>query len=57
VIYPENFEHKIDFVKVRELLKEHCISELGKDLVEQMRFLGIQAPARIGRRIPYRSLF
>ncbi|MGD9992408.1 MAG: endonuclease MutS2 [Salinivirgaceae bacterium] len=39
MIYPENFEHKIDFVKVRELVKEHCLSELGKDLVGQMRFL------------------
>ena len=39
MIYPENFEHKIDFVKVRELVKEHCLSELGKDLVGQMHFL------------------
>jgi DNA mismatch repair protein MutS2 len=39
VIYPENFEQKIDFIKVRELLKEHCLSEIGKSLVDAMLFI------------------
>ncbi|MDA3891974.1 MAG: Smr/MutS family protein [Salinivirgaceae bacterium] len=38
MIFPDNFEHKIDFVKVRELIKEQCSSELGKTLVSQMQF-------------------
>ncbi len=38
MIYPENFEQKIDFLRVRELVKEHCFSELGKSLVDAMRF-------------------
>ncbi|HCC31605.1 MAG TPA: endonuclease MutS2 [Marinilabiliales bacterium] len=39
MIYPENFEHKIDFGKIRELLKEHCLSDLGKSMVDDMRFM------------------
>ncbi|MBI9066387.1 MAG: Smr/MutS family protein [Salinivirgaceae bacterium] len=39
MIFPENFEHKIDFVKVRELLKEHCLSEIGQSLVGDMKFM------------------
>lgn len=39
MIFPENFEHKIDFLKVRTYLKEHCISTLGQTLVEDMKFI------------------
>ncbi|MDO5665047.1 MAG: endonuclease MutS2 [Bacteroidia bacterium] len=38
MIYPENFEQKIEFFKVRELLKQHCLSSLGKEKVEEMQF-------------------
>lgn len=37
-IYPENFEHKIDFDAVREYIKEKCLSPLGVDKVNAMRF-------------------
>lgn len=37
-IYPENFEHKIDFDAVREYIKEKCLSPLGIDKVNAMRF-------------------
>jgi DNA mismatch repair protein MutS2 len=37
-IYPENFEHKIDFDAVREYIKEKCLSPLGIDKVNAKRF-------------------
>ncbi len=37
-IYPENFENKIGFDKVRELLNSRCLSELGKENVADCRF-------------------
>ncbi len=37
-IYPENFENKIGFDKIRELLKSRCLSELGKENVELCQF-------------------
>lgn len=36
--YPENFENKTGFDKIRTLLKEVCLSPLGKDLVDEMSF-------------------
>lgn len=36
--YPDNFEQKIGFDKVRQLVGKECISPLGEDLVEQMSF-------------------
>ena len=38
MIYPKNFEHKIGFDDVRELLKSHCLSSLGKEKVDEMTF-------------------
>ena len=32
-IYPENFENKIGFDKIRELLSSRCLSEMGKEHV------------------------
>lgn len=37
-IYPTNFESKIGFDRVRELLKQHCLSSLGKEIAEETRF-------------------
>ncbi|RUT73471.1 endonuclease MutS2 [Ancylomarina longa] len=38
MIYPENFETKLRFDKVRELVKKQCLSSLGRDLVDAIRF-------------------
>ena len=38
VIYPDNFEHKIEFNKIRDLLNHHCLSTLGREKVEDMQF-------------------
>lgn len=38
-IYPENFELKIGFAQIRAMLKEICLSNLGKELVDEMKFI------------------
>ncbi|WP_029904320.1 endonuclease MutS2 [Prevotella sp. 10(H)] len=38
MIYPENFESKIGFDKIRELLSARCLSPLGEEKVEDMVF-------------------
>ena len=40
LVYPENFETKIGFDKIRELLKGRCLSNLGMELVDKIRFSG-----------------
>lgn len=39
LVYPENFESKIGFDKIRELLKGRCLSDLGKELVDEILFV------------------
>ena len=39
MIYPSNFEEKIGFNEVREMLSNRCICSLGKQKVEEMAFL------------------
>jgi DNA mismatch repair protein MutS2 len=39
LIYPENFEIKIGFAQVREMLLELCLSPLGRHFVNRMAFL------------------
>lgn len=38
-IYPHNFETKIGFDRVRQLLKSSCLGDLGKDRVDEISFL------------------
>ena len=38
MIYPKNFEEKIGFDKVRDMLKEACLCDLGKQRVEDISF-------------------
>lgn len=38
MIYPDSFENKIDFHKVRQLISDRCLSTLGKEKVEEMQF-------------------
>ena len=39
MIYPVNFEEKIGFNVVREMLKEICLCELGRNKVDEITFL------------------
>lgn len=39
LVYPDNFESKIGFDKIRELLKGRCLSDLGKELVDEIHFV------------------
>jgi DNA mismatch repair protein MutS2 len=39
MLYPSHFEQKIDFSTIRQLLKDKCISTLGADKVDDVRFL------------------
>ena len=39
MIYPKNFEQKIGFDKVRELLSEACLCELGRERIGQMEMM------------------
>ncbi len=36
--YPDNFESKIGFDRIREMLKGHCLSPLGEEWVDAMQF-------------------
>jgi len=39
LVYPDNFESKIGFDKIREMLKGRCLSSLGKEYVDEIRFV------------------
>lgn len=39
MIYPENFEQKIGFDKIRDILKNKCLSTIGQEYVAKMKFL------------------
>lgn len=39
MIYPDNFEQKIDFVRVREAVKGCCLGDVGRWLTDKMRFM------------------
>ncbi len=38
MFYPKNFEQKIGFDQIREILKQHCLSELGKKYIDSELF-------------------
>lgn len=38
-IYPDNFEVKIGFDRIRELLKNKCLSSMGEELADEMGFM------------------
>ena len=40
MIYPSNFENKIQFSEIRSMLKGYCLCQLGKDKVDEMAFSG-----------------
>ncbi len=43
MIYPENFEEKTGFDRIRQMLSDNCLSSLGRKEVEDIRFLTKQA--------------
>ena len=38
MIYPTNFEQKIGFASVRQMLSDHCISQMGLEWADKMAF-------------------
>ncbi len=46
MIYPDNFEQKIDFVRVREAVKGCCLGEVGWWLTDKMQFMPKAADVR-----------
>ena len=38
MIYPKTFENKIGFNEIRSLLREHCLSSLGKEKIDGLNF-------------------
>ena len=48
MIYPDNFESKIGFDEIRTLLRERCLSTLGKEMVDIYPFPMILKPSTNG---------
>lgn len=40
MIYPENFEYKVGFDRIRDLLKERCLSPMGIEKVDDIKYSG-----------------
>ena len=38
MIYPNNFEQKIGFASIRQMLSDLCISQMGLEKAEEMTF-------------------
>ena len=38
MIYPNSFEQKVGFCEIRSLLKQHCLSSLGREKVDEIGF-------------------
>ena len=38
MIYPGNFEEKIGFDEIKRMLKEHCVSNMGCEKVDELSF-------------------
>lgn len=46
MIYPKNFEEKIGFDKIRQKLKQYCLSPLGIDRMDSLQFFITPQPIR-----------
>ncbi len=55
MIYPKNLEEKINFTKIRELLREACTGPLGMDFVDKMGFS--KDPNLVGKLLDQTSEF
>jgi DNA mismatch repair protein MutS2 len=38
MIYPQNFESKIGFDRIREMLHQHCVSPMGREWLSKLKF-------------------
>ena len=38
MFYPDNFEEKIGFDAIRQLLTDHCISEMGREMIRDIQY-------------------
>ncbi|MBP8783093.1 MAG: hypothetical protein KBG96_02575, partial [Paludibacter sp.] len=38
MLYPDHFEQKTDFISIRRLLKDKCLSALGAEQVDLIQF-------------------
>ena len=47
MIYPKNFEQKIGFDEIRHLLREQCLSTLGKEKVDEILGIDVEIPERL----------
>lgn len=56
MIYPKNFEHKISFNEIRDLLKSHCQSNMGKERVDAIAFLTKAEEINLQQRHTYEFL-
>src|ERR1035437_5384960 len=41
MLYPDHFEQKIDFTTIRQLLKVKCVSTLGEEKEDEIRFSSV----------------
>lgn len=39
MIYPDNYEQKVGFDQIREILRNRCLSSLGRELVDKISFM------------------
>ncbi|MFN5545005.1 MAG: hypothetical protein ACK49O_07265, partial [Bacteroidota bacterium] len=37
--YPKNIETKLEFDQIKDMLRSHCLSELGMQYVDKIRFV------------------
>lgn len=58
MIYPGNFEAKTGFDRIRALLKENCLSAMGSELIEEMKFMTDLQPvdARLSETFEFQQL-
>ncbi|MDR0982512.1 MAG: endonuclease MutS2, partial [Culturomica sp.] len=47
MIYPEFFEEKIKFDKIRLLVKNQCLSDMGRELTDEMSFSGDESIIKV----------
>lgn len=39
MLYPENCEERLGFNEVRQLVRQHCLSTMGQNLVDKMQVM------------------